>query len=47
MAYKLKDPARQYNNGWASFSKSGFRETRSNGVEVRNYAFQLGIGMPF
>ena len=47
VAYKLKDPARQYNNGWASFSKSGFRETRSNGVEVRNYAFQLGIGMPF
>lgn len=47
IAYKLKDPARQYNNGWASFNKSGFRELRANGVEVRNYAFQLGIGMPF
>lgn len=47
VAYKLKDPARQYNDGWLDFNKSGFRETRANGTEVRNYAFQLGIGMPF
>jgi hypothetical protein len=44
-AYKVKDPARQYNNGWMNgFS---FTEKRFNGVEVSNLALQLGIGMPF
>jgi outer membrane protein insertion porin family len=47
VAYKLKDPARQYNDGWLDIKNSGLREKRANGVEVRNYAFQLGIGMPF
>jgi outer membrane protein insertion porin family len=45
-AYKLKDPARQYNSGgWPN----GFHlhETRANGLRVNNYAFQLGIGLPF
>lgn len=45
--YKLKDPARTYNNGWADFSKSGLREKRANGTEVNNFAFQFGIGLPF
>ncbi|MBS1579443.1 MAG: BamA/TamA family outer membrane protein [Bacteroidetes bacterium] len=44
-AYKVKDPARQYNDGWMkSFSWS---EKRINGVEVKNYAVQLGINLPF
>ncbi len=44
-AYKVKDPARPYNNGWTN----GFHlyETRPNGLEVSNFAFQLGIGLPF
>lgn len=46
-AYKLKDPARNYNDGWVDFKRSGFREKRDNGTEVRNFAFQLGIGLPF
>lgn len=44
-AYKLKDPARLYNNGWPE--KLQWSEYRSNGVKVNNVAFQLGIGMPF
>lgn len=47
VGYKLKDPARQYNNGWIDIKNASLRETRSNGVEVRNTAFQLGIGLPF
>ena len=44
-AYKVKDPARPYNNGWMN----GFNwyETRPNGLEVNNYAFQFGLGLPF
>ncbi len=44
-AYKVKDPARQYNNGWAD--KFQWFENRANGLKVNNYAFQLGIGLPF
>ncbi|MFY7965590.1 MAG: BamA/TamA family outer membrane protein [Chitinophagaceae bacterium] len=46
-AYKVKDPARQYNNGWVDLSNASLREKRPNGVEVRNAALQLGIGLPF
>ena len=45
LAYKVKDPARQYNNGWAD--KFQWFENRSNGLKVNNYAVQLGIGLPF
>jgi hypothetical protein len=46
-AYKLKDPGRNYNNGW--IKDFNWTETRNNQskTEVRNYAFQLGIGLPF
>lgn len=45
--FKLKDPARQYNDGWVDFSNMSLRENRSNGTDVRNAAIQLGIGLPF
>ncbi len=44
-AYKVKDPARQYNDGW--MQKFQWFENRPNGLKVTNYAFQLGIGLPF
>lgn len=44
-AYKLKDPARQYNNGWAD--RFQWFENRPNGLKINNVAFQLGIGLPF
>ena len=44
-AYKVKDPARQYNDGW--MEKIQYSEKRFNGVTVNNVAFQLGIGLPF
>ena len=46
-AYKLKDPARLANNGWTNFRDFEWTDTRNNGVKVKNYAFQLGIGLPF
>ncbi len=45
MGYKLKDPARQYNNGWANSFQ--WFENRPNGLKVNNYGLQLGIGLPF
>ena len=45
LAYKVKDPARQYNNGW--MDKFQWFENRPNGLKVNNYAVQLGIGLPF
>lgn len=45
LAYKLKDPARQYNNGWAD--RFQWFENRENGLKVNNYALQLGINLPF
>lgn len=44
-AYKVKDPARKYNNGW--MDKFQWFENRENGLRVNNYAVQLGIGLPF
>ena len=44
-AYKVKDPARLYNNGW--MNSFAFKETRANGLQVDNFALQLGIGLPF
>lgn len=46
-AYKLKDPARIANNGWTNFRDFEWTDTRTNGVKIKNYAFQLGIGLPF
>lgn len=46
-AYKLKDPARTYNNGWMRIKHFDWTEKRENGVSVKNYAFQFGIGLPF
>ncbi len=45
MGYKLKDPARQYNNGWANSFQ--WFENRPNGLKINNYGLQLGIGLPF
>lgn len=45
LAYKVKDPARPYNNGW--MDKFQWSENRENGLKINNYAFQLGIGLPF
>ena len=44
-AYKLKDPGREYNNGWATTFQ--WFENRKNGLQINNVAFQLGIGLPF
>lgn len=47
---KLKDPARQQNNGWLSIEDFTWKnyEFANLGVMPRNnYAFQLGIGLPF
>ena len=46
-AYKVKDPARQTNNGWMDFSNIQLKEKRVNGVEINNLLFQFGIGLPF
>lgn len=48
-AYKVKDPGRLNNNGWMSFKDFVWTEQRNNTgkTEIRNYAFQLGIGLPF
>jgi hypothetical protein len=53
-AYKVKDPARQANNGWMSirdfeWRNKEFPRVDGNGRPIRrnNYAIQLGIGLPF
>ncbi|GEO09994.1 BamA/TamA family outer membrane protein [Segetibacter aerophilus] len=52
-AYKVKDPARRSNNGWMSISDFEWRNREYvkyiNGRELKrnNFAFQLGIGLPF
>ncbi len=46
-AYKLKDPARQYNGGWASLKNFEWTDTRKDGMQVKNFALQFGIGLPF
>ncbi|HEX6913842.1 MAG TPA: BamA/TamA family outer membrane protein [Chitinophagaceae bacterium] len=42
LAYKLKDPVRKANNGWPDLKNFWKNEYGTN-----NYAFQIGIGMPF
>lgn len=46
-AYKVKDPLRVANDGWMSIKDFNWTDTRANGVQIRNYALQLGIGLPF
>ncbi len=46
-AYKLKDPLRKANGGWASLKDFEWTDTRANGIQVPNFALQLGIGLPF
>jgi hypothetical protein len=48
-AYKAKDPGRITNNGWMSIKDFTWKEERNNQgrTEIKNYAFQLGIGLPF
>jgi outer membrane protein assembly factor BamA len=46
-AYKVKDPVRMGNNGWMSIQKFNWTDVRPNGLEVPNFALQLGIGLPF
>ncbi len=46
-AYKVKDPVRMGNNGWMSINKFNWTDVRPNGLEVPNFALQLGIGLPF
>lgn len=46
-AMKLKDPSRDYNNGWLDVNKMKWTEVKSNGTRVNNYAWQFGIGLPF
>jgi hypothetical protein len=47
LGYKVKDPARQYNNGWMSFKDFVWTDTRINGVKISNIVLQFGIGLPF
>jgi len=46
-AVKMKDPTRNYNNGWLDFHNMKWTEVKQNGMRVNNYAWQFGIGMPF
>lgn len=48
-AYKVKDPGRINNGGWMSFKDFSWTEQRQNNnkTEIKNFAFQLGIGLPF
>ncbi len=53
-AYKVKDPARIKNNGWVDLSDFEWRNKEfeiegADGTVLKrnNYAFQLGIGLPF
>jgi outer membrane protein insertion porin family len=46
-AMKMKDPTRDYNNGWLDLRNMKWAETKPNGTRVNNYAWQFGIGLPF
>jgi hypothetical protein len=46
-AMKMKDPTRAYNNGWLDFRNLKWTESKANGLNVNNYAWQFGIGLPF
>lgn len=43
--FRIKDPAQQTNNGW--IEKLSFHRIDAAGVKKPNYAFQIGIGLPF
>lgn len=48
--YKVKDPARQANNGWMSiknFTWQNYEFAEPTRPVRNNFAFQLGIGLPF
>lgn len=47
---KLKDPAREANNGWLSlknFTWRNYEYQKQNSPNRNNFAVQLGIGLPF
>jgi hypothetical protein len=46
-AMKLKDPSRNYNDGWLDLNNMKWTEVKTNGSRVNNYAWQFGIGLPF
>lgn len=48
-AYKVKDPARLSNYGWMSIKDFEWinKQFDIKGIKRRNYAWQLGIGLPF
>ena len=46
-SYKVKDPVRMGNGGWMDFKNFAWTDIRPNGLQVSNYALQLGIGLPF
>jgi outer membrane protein insertion porin family len=50
LAYKLKDPGRRDNNGWAKDFRWTEVRQRADGTDindVKNFAIQLGINLPF
>lgn len=47
LGYKVKDPARQSNNGWVDLPHFVWKDHRINGVKISNLSWQLGIGLPF
>ena len=46
-AIKMKDPTRTYNQGWLDLKNIKWSELKQNGANVKNYAWQFGIGLPF
>ena len=40
-AVKMKDPTRNYNNGWLDFHNMKWTEVKQNGMRVNNYACLL------
>lgn len=46
-AIKMKDPTRTYNDGWLDVKNIKWSELKPNGTNVKNYAWQFGIGLPF
>lgn len=47
IAYKVKDPGRDYNDGWMKNFTWKEKRNNINKTEVKNFALQLGIGFPF
>lgn len=44
---KWKSPSRQTNGGWLDFNHFTWKDKEYPGNSINNYAFQLGIGLPF